>query len=337
MIHKDVKGKAMTLLDRRSLIVGGSLATLSALSANRAFAQAYPAQDIHLIVGFAPGSGPDVITRWISERMRPLLNGRAIVVENKVGAGGNIATEYVARSKPDGYTIYMNGASVLAASAYLYKNPPVDVAKAFATVATLARQPTLIAVAPNSPYKTVQDLAAGLKAKGDKASFGVAFPTARVLGALIARAGGGKAVEVQYRTSADWINDLASGNVEFGVIDAASGTGHARQNRIRVLAVSSGNRFPSMPDIQTMKEGGIDVDLPSWWGFWAPAETPGPILDQLHTVLTAVVKTDEAKKFFNSITNESWPTTREEAHQAYLKEYKNWADYVRIANIEPQG
>lgn len=325
------------MLTRRNFI-GASAATLGLSSFRReAFAQAYPSQDVHLIVGFAPGSGPDVITRWISERLRPLLNNRAVVVENKVGAGGNIATEYVARAKPDGYTLLMNGASVLGASAYLYKNPPVDVAKAFATVATLARQPTLIAVAPNSPYKTVHDLLEGLKRKGGSASFGTAFPTARVLGALITRAGGGKAVEVQYRTSADWINDLASGNLEFGVIDAASGTGHARQNRIRVLAVSSGDRFSSMPDIQTLREGGIDVDLPSWWGFWAPAATPGPILDQLHAALTAVVTTDDAKKFFNGITNEPWPTTRAEAHQAYLKEHKNWADYVRIANIEPQG
>jgi tripartite-type tricarboxylate transporter receptor subunit TctC len=305
--------------------------------ARSALAQAYPSQDIHLIVGFAPGSGPDVITRWLAERIRPLLNNRAIVVENKVGAGGNIATEYVARAKPDGYTVYMNGASVLGASAYLYKHPPVDVAKAFETVATLARQPTLIAVAPNSPYRTVQDLLGGLKGKGDKASFGVAFPTARVLGALIARAGGGKAVEVQYRTSADWINDLASGNIEFGVIDAASGTGHARQNRIRIVAVSTAERFPAMPDVQTMKEGGIDVDLPSWWGTWAPVGTPQPVLDQLHGAFTEVVKSDDARKFFNSITNEPWPTTRAEAHEAYLREYKNWGEYVRIANIEPQG
>lgn len=325
------------MLTRRDFI-GSSAAALSLSSFGaEALAQAYPSQDVHLVVGFAPGSGPDVITRWLSERMRPLLNNRAILVENKVGAGGNIATEYVARAKADGYTLCMNGASVLSASAYLYKNPPVDVSKAFATVATLARQPTLIAVAPNSSYKTIQDLVAGLKSKGDKASFGTAFPTARVLGALISRAGGGKAVEIQYRTSADWISDLASGNVEFGVIDAASGTGHARQNRIRILAVSTAERFPIMPDVQTMKEGGINVDLPSWWGIWAPAGTPEAILDQLHAVFTAVVKTDEAKKFFNGITNEPWPMTRAEAHQAYLGEYKNWAEYVRIANIEPQG
>ena len=327
----------MTMVTRRNFI-RASAATLSlSFCGERAVAQAYPSQDIHLVVGFAPGSGPDVITRWLAERIRPLLNNRAVVVENKVGAGGNIATEYVARAKPDGYTLYMNGASVLGASAYLYKNPPVDVAKAFQTIATLARQPTLIAVAPSSPYTTIQDLVAALKRKGDAASFGTAFPTARVLGALISRAAGGKAVEVQYRTSADWINDLSSGNVEFGIIDAASGTGHARQNRIRILAVSSGDRFPSMPDVQTMKEGGIDVDLPSWWAIWAPAGTPEAILEQLHTAFTTVVKSDDAQKFFNSITNEPWPTTRAEAHQAYLKEYRNWADYVRIANLEPQG
>ena len=136
-----------------------------------AFAQTYPSQDIHFIVGFAPGSGPDLITRWIAEKIRPHLDNRTILVENKVGAGGNIATEYVARSKPDGYVIYVTGGSALAASGHLFKHPPVDVTKAFESIATLARQPTLVVVGPNSPYKSVTELQAGMKSDGDKASY----------------------------------------------------------------------------------------------------------------------------------------------------------------------
>jgi tripartite-type tricarboxylate transporter receptor subunit TctC len=302
-----------------------------------AFAQAYPSQDIHFIVGFAPGSGPDLITRWVADKIKPHLNNRTIVVENKVGAGGNIATEYVARAKPDGYVIYITGGSALAASGHLFKNPPVDVTKAFESIATLARQPTLIAVGPNSPYNTVTDLQAALKTKGDKASFGTAFPTARVLGAMIRDSAGGKAVEVQYRTSADWINDLASGSLEFGIIDAASGSGHARGKRLRILAVSTTDRFVTMPEVQTLKEAGIDVDVAGWWAAYAPAGTPAAILDQLHTAFTAVVKSPEAKVFFNGITNDPWPMSRAQAHQIYLKEYKDWGEYVRIAKIEPQG
>src|SRR5690606_6169639 len=111
-------------------------------------AEDYPSRDVHFIVGFAAGSGPDVITRFVAEKMQAEL-GQTVVVENKVGAGGNIATEYVARAEPDGYTVYVTGGNALAASGHLYKNPPVDVSTAFETVATIARQPTILVVAPD--------------------------------------------------------------------------------------------------------------------------------------------------------------------------------------------
>lgn len=299
-------------------------------------AQEYPSQDIHFIVGFAPGSGPDVITRWVAEKMRPVI-GRTIVVENRVGAGGNIATEYVSRAKTDGYTVYMTGGSALAASGHLFRNLSMDVSKGFENVAMLARQPTLLVVGPNSPYKTVADLQAGMKAKGSKASYGTAFPTARVLGAMVKDSAGGQAVEVQYRTSADWINDLAAGTLDFAFIDAASGTGHAAQNRIRIIAVSLADRFVTMPNVPTLKEAGIDVDVSGWWAAFVATGTPKPIIDKLHKAFTEVVKSPEAKTFFNGITNEPFTMSQPDAQKFYLKEYKDWGDYVRIAKIEPQG
>jgi tripartite-type tricarboxylate transporter receptor subunit TctC len=314
-----------------------SVALFAAVAAPTAsFGQEYPSQDVHFIVGFAPGSGPDLITRWVAEKARPLL-GRTIVIENKVGAGGNIATEYVARAKPDGYVVYMTGGSALAASGHLFKNLSVDVSKGFETVATLGRQPTLLVVGPNSPYKTIADLQAALRSKGDKASFGTAFPTARVLGAMVRDSAGGQAVEVQYRTSADWINDLASGTIDFAFIDAASGTGHAKQNRIRILAVSMADRFSTMPDIPTLKEAGIDVDVAGWWAAFVASGTPMPVVQKLHSVFDQVIRTDDARAFFNGITNEPWSMSQTEAQKVYLREYMNWGDYVRIAKIEPQG
>ena len=328
----------MIRLTRRDLGLIASATALNAVSFGKdALAQAYPSQDIHFIVGFAPGSGPDLIARWIAEKIRPHLDNRTILIENKVGAGGNIATEYVARAKPDGYVLYITGGSALAASGHLFKNPPVDVTKAFQSIATLARQPTLVVVGPNSLYKTIAELQAGLKSKGDKASYGTAFPTARVLGAILRDSAGGKAVEVQYRTSADWINDLASGTLDFAIIDSASGGGHARQGRIRIVAVSTADRFSTMPEVPTLKESGVDVNSAGWWAAYTPAGTPAAILDQLHTAFTTVVKSPEAKTFFNGISNEPWPMTRAQAHEAYLKEYRDWGEYVRIAKIEPQG
>jgi tripartite-type tricarboxylate transporter receptor subunit TctC len=220
-----------------------------------AAAQEYPSRDIRFIVGFAAGSGPDTIARFLSEKLRPRLN-QPMIVENKVGAVGNIATEYVARAKPDGYTLYITGGTALAASGFLFKNQPVDVAKAFDTVATLSKQPTLLVVGANSPAKALPDLTAILKQKGEKGTYGTAFPSARVLGALYKQAAGLQAVEVQYRTSKDWVNDLNSGTIDFAFIDSVSGVGLGKEGRLRILAGTTGERTASLPDVPTMREAG---------------------------------------------------------------------------------
>ena len=286
--------------------------------------------------GSRPAAGR-TSSRASSPKKCASVSSAPIIVENKVGAIGNIATEYVARAKPDGYTIYITGGSALAASGHLFKNPPVDVSTAFDTVATLSRQPTLLVVGPNSPAKSLPELTAILKAKGDKASYGTAFSTARVLGALYKKEAGLQAVEVQYRTSKDWVNDLISGAVDFAFIDSVSGVGLATEGRVRVLAGTMAERAASLPDIPTMKEGGIAIEMPGWWAAFSPAGTPKPILDRLHAEFSAVVTTDEGKKFFNLLGNDTWVTTLDEARAIYLKEYKDWGEYVRVAKIEPQG
>jgi len=301
-----------------------------------AHAQAYPTQDIHFVVGFAAGSGPDTIARFIAEKARVSLN-RTIIVENKVGAIGNIATEYVARSKPDGYTLYVTGGNALAASGHLFKNPPVDVSKAFDVVATLSRQPVMLVVGPDSSAHTLPELTASLKKKGNKGAFGTAFPSARVAGALYKKIAEIEAVEVQYRTSKDWVNDLTSGAIDFAFIDATSGVGLAKEGRLRVLALTTGERSAALPQYPTMKEGGVPLDMPGWWAVFAPAGTPKPIVDQLNKVLSDVVTTDESRAFFTRLGNDVWVTTPEAATAFYLKEYRDWGEYVRIAKIEPQG
>lgn len=312
------------------------LLTGSAVTSQTARAEDYPSQDIHFIVGFAPGSGPDVIARFVSEKMRVRLN-RTIIVENKVGAGGNIASEYVARSKPDGYTIYITGGSALAASPYLMKNPPFDVLKSFDIVATLSIQPTLMVVGANSPAKSLGDLTKILKEKGDKASYGTAFPSARVLGALYKKKEGLKTVEVQYRTSKDWLNDLNRGDVDFAIIDAVSGVGLAKQGSLRIIAGSADQRSSSLPDLPTMKESGVDISVPGWWAAFTPVAVPQPVINKLHDDFSAVVSSEDGKTFFHKLANDPYVTTLNQAKQIYLNEYKSWGGYVRDANIEPQG
>ena len=146
-------------------------------------AQDYPSQDIRLICGFPPGSGADVFVRYFADKLRPIA-GRTVVVENKVGAASNIATEYVARSKPDGHTLYPFAGTTVAASMHLFKNPPVDVGKAIRVAATTSNLAFMLVVDAKSPHKSVAELTAAVKQKGSRASYAVAANPGRIMGAI---------------------------------------------------------------------------------------------------------------------------------------------------------
>ncbi|HWM45933.1 MAG TPA: tripartite tricarboxylate transporter substrate binding protein [Xanthobacteraceae bacterium] len=306
------------------------------LGAPRAVAQQYPTQDIHLICGFAAGSGADIIVRFIAEKMKPLA-GRAIIVENKPGAGGNIATEYVARAKPDGYTIYITGASALAANMHVLKNPSVDVGKALQIVGTINKQPVMIAVRGDSPIKSMAELTAAMKAKGEKASYALANPTAKVVGAMYKEKAGLQAVEVSYRTGAEYLNDLASGVIDYAIPDNVLAVAQARAGRMRILAVSTAERMQSAPDYPTMTESGYPMDLRGWWAGLVPAGTPKPVVEQLGAWISQIVSSDEGKKFLANIASDPWVSTPDAAQAYFLQQIKQWGEYVRIAKIEPQG
>ena len=302
----------------------------------RAQSQAYPSQDVNFICGFAAGSGADIMVRYFADKIRPLMN-RTIIVQNKPGALGNIATEYVARSKPDGYTILVTGGNSVAASMHLFKKPAVDVAKALQIAATINNATMMIAVPADGPVKTIADLTAAMKQKGSKATYGFANPTSRVLGAMYKEKAGLQAVEVAYRTGADYLNELYSGKIDFAVVDNIQGMAQANAGRMRLLAVGAATRMQSAPDIPTLTESGYQTDIRSWWAALVPAATPRPIVDQLNAWFSQVVATEDAKKFLNGIASDPWVSKPEEGQAYFLQQIKDWGDYVRVANIEPLG
>jgi tripartite-type tricarboxylate transporter receptor subunit TctC len=298
-------------------------------------AQDYPSQDIRLICGFPPGSGADVMVRYFAEKLRPVA-GRTVVVENRVGAASNIATEYVARSKPDGYTIYPFTATTVAASMHLFKNPPVDVGKALRVAATLSTLSFTLVVDANSPYKSVAELTAAMKQKGSRASYGVAANPGRIMGAIYKDKAGLEALEVQYRTAPDTLNEMANGRLDYGLHDPIFSLAQQRAGRWRVLAVSASQRLQAAPDLPTMTESGIPMSLDLWWGVMLPAATPKPIVDTVNRWFSQIVSTPETKKFLNDSGADPIINTPERAQEMFLIAIKEWGDYVRTAKIEPQ-
>ncbi|HWL05218.1 MAG TPA: tripartite tricarboxylate transporter substrate binding protein [Xanthobacteraceae bacterium] len=319
----------------RVTVMMAALAATLTLSGGKAQAQSYPSQDIHVICAFPAGSGADVIVRYFAERLRPLA-GVNIVVENKPGAAANVATEHVARSRPDGHTILIHSGNSLASNAHLIKNNPVDALKQIQVAATINQQGFMFVVHQSTPIKTMGELIEVLKTKGDKASFGNSANSGRIAGALLNEQAGLKAVQVQYRTASDTLNDLASGQLDYAVLDPAVALAQERQGRVRVLSIVVDERLPSTPDIPTMKELGYPMDLRGWFAAMVPSATPRPVVEKINVWINQILSTSEAKKFLEDVGSVPWSSKPEEGQARLAKDIGDWVDYVRIAKLIPQ-
>jgi tripartite-type tricarboxylate transporter receptor subunit TctC len=321
----------------RRLLLTGAVAIAAMMSAPaHVRAQAYPAEDIHVICAFPPGSGADVLVRYFAEELRKKA-GRAVIVENKPGASGNISAEYVARAKPDGYTVYIHGASAIAANFHLFKKPPINPVKDIQIVASLNQQPFMIVVAANSPYKTLKELTDAMLKKGDKATYAQSATFGKVMGELYKASTGVKAVEVAYRSATDSLNDFASGAVDYGMKDPVFSIVQEREGRLRSLAISGEKRIQAMPNLPTMKEMGVPgVELFGWFAAMVPAGTPRPIVDQLNKWFNEIEAMPQTVEFLGRFGGDPWITTPDEGQAALVKDQEAWGRYVKAAKIEPQ-
>jgi len=292
----------------------------------------YPSRTITLICALPPGSGADVIVRYFAEQLAKKVPV-PVIVENKPGASGNIAAEFVARSKPDGYTIYLHGANTIAANLNRLKNPPFK-AEDMQVVSNVQSQAFMIAVAPGSPARTLPELTALIKTKGGNATYGVSNIFAQIVGELYRIRTGLSANIVQYRTAAQFMNDLNSGSLDFAVVDPTFAMAQEREGRLRILGISSSERMPISPHVPTMIEGGVpDMDMRSWFATMVPAATPRPVVDKLNGWFNEILATEETRKFLASAGGIPFIVSADEGQAMYLKANVDYRDYVKQANI----
>jgi len=325
------------LLSRRRLLAAtGATATSALLAPGSGFAEQFPSQDFRVICAFPPGSGADVLVRFFAEELRK-KSGRTVIVENRVGAAGNIAAEATARAKPDGYTIHIHAGSSTAANFHLFKKPPINPSKELQVAATLNQQPFMVVVDAKSPYKNLKELTAAMLKKGDKASYADSNTTGKVMGELYKVATGVKAVEIPYRTAADSINDFSTGAVDYGMMDPQSAIANSMAGRWRMLAVSTEKRMEAVPDLPTMTEEGVPgVELFGWFAAMVPIATPRPVVDQLNKWFNEIEAAPETKKFLNTYGGDPWITTPDQGQAQLVKDQAAWEGYVKAAKIEPQ-
>jgi tripartite-type tricarboxylate transporter receptor subunit TctC len=299
-------------------------------------AQTYPAQDLRFISAFGAGTGADLLARYFADKIRPMVGGRAIIVENRPGALGHIATEYVARAKPDGHTIYVTGASSVAANQHLLKDPRLDVAEALTAAATIHQSTMTIVVRADSPWKTLADLTAAMRQKGAKATYAFTNPPAQVLGALYRQGAGLQAVEVPYKAGPDYLTALFSGELDFAVADNIQAMDMTRAGRLRILAVGSRERLQVMSEYPTLTEQGHPADVRIWMAALVPSGTPRPVIEQINAWFNQVLATPETKTFLNRIGGDPWANKPDFAQAYFRQQVKEWGEFVRIANIPKQ-
>lgn len=304
-----------------------------------AFAQQdFPSQPIRLVLGYPAGiGGADTVARNLANAMKGLA-GVAVIVENKPGAQTNIAADYVAKAKPNGYTLFITaGNSTFAAGAHLYKSLPFDPVKSFVPVATLTRVPFVLMVGLQQKVGSVQELTKLLKAKKDKGSYASSTPIALVISELYKSIAGLETVQIGYKSLEPAWPELQSGGLDFMFVDPANAAVAMKSNRARGIAVTSAQRFPTMPDLPTMIEGGVPgYDVTSWLAAYAPAGTPRPVVDKLSGWFNQVMATEEFRKAMAFINYDTFPGTPEQAEKFHLAELDKWGRLIRAAKIEPQ-
>jgi tripartite-type tricarboxylate transporter receptor subunit TctC len=315
-----------------------ALAAAFVAFAPAARAQDYPVRDIHAICNFAAGSGADIYVRFFADQLAKLA-GRTVIVDNKPGALGNIATDAAAKAKPDGYTILITPASsTLAMARHVFKTLTFDPIKDFTGVTTLAQLSFVLSVDPKTNIKSVAELSEHLKKKGDKASYGGGSNSGIVSAELYKKYAGVPGLLVHYRDPQTSLNDLLGGQIDFIFQDGPFAIEHSKAGRVRILATTSKQRLAALPDVPTMEEAGVKGfgDITPWWSVQVPAGTPQPIVDKLEGWFNRIVASEETKKFLGNLGSEPFPGTQASLKALLVRDTERWGEYVRLANIQPQ-
>jgi tripartite-type tricarboxylate transporter receptor subunit TctC len=301
-----------------------------------ALAQNYPSKPVKVVVGYAAGGAVDVVARTIGQSLQTSL-GQAFIVENKPGAGTNIAVKSVITAEPDGYTLMM-AANALAANMSLYQPQPFDAEKDLVAVSLVGRVPVVIAANANAPFANVKQLIEAAKGKPNTIAYGSPGngSTPHMAIELFARAAGIDLQHIPYRGGSPAITDTIGGQVPLVAVNALEVLPHVKSGKLKVLGVLSANRSANYPDVPTMAESGFPgFEASVWYGLVAPAATPKPIVAKLHAEVQKALQTKEVRERMNAVGGEVVPGSAEMFSNLIRSERVRYDKLVREANIKP--
>jgi tripartite-type tricarboxylate transporter receptor subunit TctC len=307
------------------------LAIAAATLAGSAFAQAYPAKPIRLIVPFPPGGGTDIIARETSQKVAA-ATGWTFVIDNKPGAGGNLGVDAAAKSPADGYTLVLGQTSNLAINPTLYAKMPYDSQKDLAPIVLLANAPLVMVTSATSPYKTLADAVKAAKAKPGAVNF--ASPgngtVAHLTSELFQKAAGVKMQHVPYKGAAQGLTDVISGTVELYMSSVPTLLGHIKQGKLHALAVTSAKRVDDLPDVPTINESGYKgFDAVTWFGLLAPAGTPKDVIAKLNAEFNKALAKPDLRKRLGDEGADAAGGTAEQFAALIKDEVPRWGKVVK--------
>jgi tripartite-type tricarboxylate transporter receptor subunit TctC len=308
------------------------LAALAFSVCTAAHAQTYPAKPIRLIVGFPPGGSNDIVARQLAPKLTQLL-GVQVIVENRPGANATIATDFVAKAAPDGYTIMLGSSSPLVISPFTYPNLPYDTLRDLAAITTVGSTPEMIATHPSVPARNLKELVALAKSQPNKLAFAssgngglphLAIELFKTLGKV-------SVLHVPYKGAGPAAIDLVGGHVHVMIIDMPALAPFVKNGKLRGIAMTSEKRTPLLPDIPTSGEQGMPgLIAVNWFGIMAPAKTSAPIIEKLHGAFVKAATAPDMKEQFDKVGVEAYVQPSPEAFTGFLKqELTRWGKIAK--------
>jgi tripartite-type tricarboxylate transporter receptor subunit TctC len=313
------------------------LAIVAAALAFSVQAQEYPTKPIRIIVPLTPGSGADIAGRLIAARMSEHWK-QPVLVENRPGAGGQIGTSAVVKSEADGHTLLVQSSSH-AANPAIYKDLPYDPVKDLADVAILGKTPYVMVSSGSGPYKSLKSLLEAAKAKPGELAFasaGVGTSTHLAAEYLVGLAGV-RMIHVPYKGSAEAIQDVLAGRVAFYMAPVNVAIGNVKEGKLAALGISTRRQSDILPNVPTIAEQGLpNYEVTLWFGMWAPAATPLPVVQKLNAAVNAIVFEPQVKEQFSKLGIEPAPLKPEDFTKFVRSEMEVYRKIVRAANIPQQ-
>lgn len=328
----------MTTLKKRAAGIAAALVLAGPLAAGISLAQgtSYPTKNITLVLPFAAGSGTDSTTRIISKELGTAL-GTGIVIENKPGANGSIAASYVARSAPDGYTLFVTTNTSHSANPYLLKNMTYDPIKDFTPIARTGDLPFMLVINPQIPANSVAELIALAKKEPGKYSYASGSSSAIVSGATFATLAGIDLLHVPYKSSPPALTDVIAGRVSMMFVDVPTGLPHVNGKVLKALAVTTMQRSALLPELPTMDEAGVKgFDITSWQGYLGPANMPADIVAKLNAEIRKIIERPDIRKELADRGMEAFSGTPESFDKFLKDQLVVWEKLIRDAKIEKQ-